>query len=95
MMTNCKIELTEEQRLAMCLSLHGKSKLITRAQLNEFVSGCVQAAVDGSSGRVCSTPSSPSASPVSHTLPAPYAERYADRPDTWKAGWLRGWNQVR
>jgi hypothetical protein len=51
MKTNIKIELSDEARRIMASNLKGKltSKMATRADINEFVRGCI----DRISGSVC------------------------------------------
>ncbi len=90
MKTNVGIELNDEQRALLHLRLYGKSGMLTRKQINELCVGMFNGSLDAAQHdepeRVTE------AVPV--TLPEPYATRYADQTDSWKAGWLRGWNLV-
>jgi hypothetical protein len=94
MMTNVKIELTDEQRRNLQRQLTGKSKPITRAELCEFVDGIVRGALE-CEARVHNPPV-PCFSPSGDltVMPERYARKYADESDAWKQGWLRGWNAV-
>jgi len=92
MITNIKIELTDEQRADLQEQITGKRKLITRAELHCFVSGCIMGAL--SSEEVHMDKPCFEQMKGTTTMPQVYADRYADKSDAWKAGWLRGWNTV-
>ena len=97
MMTNIKIELTDEQRRTLQQQLTGKVRLISRSELTEFVDGVIEGALKCEAlvagvtlphrGRI-------DPNPELTVIPKKYREAYANRPAHWKAGWLRGWNLV-
>jgi len=94
MMTNIKIELTDEQRVHLQQQLTGKKRPLSRQELSSFVSGIIEGALKCEDMVVdkptpCFTPSS-----TLDTIPPKYAEQYAGKPDAWRAGWLIGWNKV-
>ena len=94
MMTNVKIELTDEQRVSLQRQLTGKSTPVTRAQINSFVSGVVTGAI--SCEEVIDNPPYDCYSPRGDLtdMPAHYAKLYENESVAWKQGWVRGWNAV-
>jgi hypothetical protein len=94
MMTNIKIELTDEQRRLLQTQLTGLVRPISRAELTAFVSGVVTGAMDCE--HVVETAKQPCFQPRADLSDMPYkwAETYADQPEHWKVGWLRGWNLI-
>ena len=90
MNTNITIELTDEQRADMQRQLTGKNKMITRLELREFVEGVVSGALDCEEVNV----QYDGAQAGIVELPSKWADRYSDKPEHWRQGWLRGWNAV-
>lgn len=94
MMTHIKIELNDEQRRQLQVQLTGKQRLISRLELSRFVLGLVEGALM-CEDKVMDPPTQcfkPAADLTA--IPPKYAHKYAGHSDTWKAGWLRGWNAV-
>lgn len=94
MMTNIKIELTDEQRRDLQVQLTGKQRPISRAELTDFVTGVVSGTLDYEQVTVdpplvCFTPN-----PDITAVPSKYREKYGMRPDSFWVGWLRGWSLV-
>lgn len=96
MNTNIKITLTDTQRVLLQQQLTGRVRPISRAELTEFVSGVVVGAMDCEQVTVDAQVSTPCFKPRPDlsTMPAKWADAYAEKPDHWKHGWLRGWNMV-
>lgn len=95
MMTNIKIELTDEQRRQLQQQLTGRVKPITRAELSQFVTAVVVGAMDCE--EAVNTAPVPCFQPRDDLVALPagkWAKKYADKPEHWKQGWLRGWNTV-
>jgi hypothetical protein len=92
MMTNIKIELTDDQRAELLLQLTGKKGLVSRAQLNEFVQGAVEGALVSSAAYTSLTYFNARLDLTQ--IPRLYADKYVGKSDTWKKGWLRGWTMV-
>lgn len=96
MMTNIKIELTDEQRVRLQEQLTGKRKPITRKELTAFVDGVVEGALRAEAlvdGRAATTGRSLTPADLSE-VPTRYREKYEGKPDSFFIGWLRGWNLV-
>jgi hypothetical protein len=96
MNTNIKIALTDEQRRQLQVQLTGKQRLISRAELTQFVTGVVTGAMDCEEVTEEAVTRVPCFSPRSDLteMPAKWAAKYADRPEHWQVGWLKGWNLV-
>ena len=99
MNTNIKITLTDEQRVLLQQQLTGKNKPISRAELTTFVNGVLHGAMDCEQiVNECHADSRPNLCFEPRTdlteLPAKWDAAYADKPDHWRQGWLRGWNLV-
>jgi hypothetical protein len=94
MNTNIKITLTDEQRRQLQQQLTGHVRPVTRQELNAFVMGAVMGAMDCEKVTQGDTPPCFSPRPDLSKMPARWAKRYADQPEHWKRGWLRGWNMV-
>jgi hypothetical protein len=94
MNTNIKVVLTDEQRRQLQEQLTGRVRPITRQELTAFVTGAVHGALDCE--QVTQGATKPCFSPRADlsSMPSKWADKYADRPDHWKVGWLRGWNMV-
>ena len=94
MMTNIKIDLTDDQRRTLQQQLTGKVRLITRAELSDFVSGIIEGAC--TIEEVVADPPHEffEPNPKLTEIPGKWANKYANRTEAWKAGWLRGWNAV-
>ena len=95
MNTNIKITLTDEQRRDLQVQLTGKQRMISRAELCEFVDGVIEGALrcealaDGSTLPLRGRPN-----PDLTEIPVRYVDRFKDKPEHWRKGWLRGWNLV-
>ena len=103
MKTVIKLDVTEQQRSQIHQQVTGKvsKKLATRVMVTEYVKGLLSGTgnLGSQSGAECEAcPAGTSlaeslASTIEPTMPEPYATRYANESEAFKAGWLRKWNE--
>ena len=80
MITNIRILLTDEERSTLADLIDGKTskRLATRAE--------VSAMAEAVFAHLNAEQAAPAATPDLSLVP----DKYADKPDAWKLGWLRG-----
>ncbi len=94
MKTNVAVTLSDEQRNRLAIALAGKNvkRKVTRREVKSLVEGFFEAMLsDCENASPTASPSMPEAHRTNlDRVPA----KYADKPESWKLGWLRGWDSV-
>lgn len=98
MNVNIKISITDPERNLIARKLDGKNikRMISRKEVNELVAGFMEGLLSDLENE--SIERAGYDVPSARSLPPPdlsnVPDEYADKPDSWKIGYLRGWEKV-